>query len=986
MRFLSVFAAAASLVGLCNGLGQEEIISFRPSRDGLQLAGKGRSGSLILDGEDWPGVLRAGNDLAEDFGRVTGKKLETTVINGTFADALRHGRHDNGIIIAGTIGKSNIIDSLIKSRKIKVDEIKGEWEAFQSQVVSNPVRGISKALVIAGSDKRGTIFGLYDISEQIGVSPWYWWADVPAQQHKEIYALNKKKVQGAPSVKYRGIFLNDEQPALTNWVTEKFGLGKYDGYTADFYTKVFELLLRLRANYLWPAEWNGIFDLDDDKNARLGDEYGIVLGTSHTEPLMRWTKEQILFLEGAWNYDTNKENMTEFLTEGVERSKNYERVYTMGMRGIGDVESPTLTAELLGEVVDGQQQILRDVFKQDDVSDIPQMWCLYKEVAGYFEDGLRVPDDITLLWADDNWGNIQRLPIGDETERKGGAGVYYHFDYVGGIRSYKWINTISLQKTWEQMHLAYEKQAREIWIVNVGDLKPLEIPISHFLDLAYDHDLLKSPDSTTKWLKQFAAREFGSAVADAAADVMNRYGMYAARRKYEIVNAGTYSVVNYDEADRVVNEWRKLVEDAQKIHDRLPAAARPAFFQLVLHPARAGYIVYDIYVTAAKNNLYARQRRTGANALAEEALRLFDEDFEWGDRYHSLLDGKWNHMMDQTHLGTDYWQQPMRNNLPPLQYTQIRERSLAGDMGVSVEGGFGVVPGDDERNIGLSNNDLILPPIDPYIPHRWIEIYSRGTESFEFKVSPHDSWVKATPSSGKISPKGKTDTRVLISIDWANAPEGSNSASINVTSSRDYGNFGMPTIHLPVNKTMAPDSFKGFVETDRTISIEAEHTSRKTDGDGVSYKTIPGYGRTLSGVALYPNTIDSQSAPSSPRLEYDTYIFSKDAKADVTVYLGTSLNVDPERPLKYAIGFDSEEPQVVQYVEPTPMGALPSNWDPTVGTAVWTNNTIHNLEGGGKKHTLKLWALEPGVVFQKIVVDLGGVRESYLGPPETPRL
>lgn len=483
MLLSTAFALLVSWVGNCAALGGEQLITSQPEPGALALSGHGSSSLLVLDGKDWPGVLRAGRDLAADFGRVTGTNLSELVVNGPLRDIDDDHIHKHpGIIIAGTIGESSLIQDLLDSRRINVDETKGQWESFQSEVVHDPIDGVSRALVIAGSDKRGTIYGLYDVSEQIGVSPWYWWADVPATHHAELYALDKKKVQGPPSVKYRGIFLNDEQPALTNWYLDNYTPGEMNGYNSDFYVKVFELLLRLRANYLWPAEWDGAFDLDDSKNGPLADEYGIVIGSSHTEPLNRWTKEQSTLLHGDWNWETNQENITKFLAEGVERSKSYERVYTMGMRGLGDTASPTITAELLKEIIAGQQDILSNVFETDDLSTIPQVWCVYKEVGSYWEDGLRVPDDITVLWVDDNWGDIQRLPLGNETERRAGAGVYYHFDYVGGPQDYKWINTISLQKTWEQMHLAYERQAREMWIVNVGDLKPLVCsPTNHYL-------------------------------------------------------------------------------------------------------------------------------------------------------------------------------------------------------------------------------------------------------------------------------------------------------------------------------------------------------------------------------------------------------------------------------------------------------------------------------------------------------------------------
>lgn len=451
-------------------LGQESTIAFNGGKGSIKLSGKHNPGSIILDGEDWPGVIRAAGDLAADFGRVTGTNLTRHLLDGTASDSSL----GKTAIIVGTIGKSKLIDTLIENGKIDVKSTEGEWEAFQSDIVKNPVDGVSDALVISGSDKRGAIYGIYDISEQIGVSPWYWFADAPAAQHSEIYALKKQKIQASPSVKYRGIFLNDEQPGLTNWINANYPEANYGpGYNADFYSRVFELLLRLRANYIWPAEWDNAFHLDDERNSPTADEYGIVMGTSHTEPMMRWTKEQSLFVEGDWNWDTNQENITEFFREGAKRSKEYDSLYTLGMRGLGDNASPTITAESLGDIVAAQQKILSEVFNVTDTSSIPQMWCLYKEVGGYFHDGLRVPEDIILLWADDNWGNIQRLPVDNETSREAGAGVYYHFDYVGDPRDYKWINTISLQKTWEQMHLAYEREARQIWIVNVGDLKGL---------------------------------------------------------------------------------------------------------------------------------------------------------------------------------------------------------------------------------------------------------------------------------------------------------------------------------------------------------------------------------------------------------------------------------------------------------------------------------------------------------------------------------
>lgn len=331
----------------------------------------------------------------------------------------------------------------------------------------------------------------------------------------------------------------------------------------------------------------------------------------------------------------------------------------------------------------------------------------------------------------------------------------------------------------------------------------------------------------------------------------------------------------------------------------------------------------------------------------------------------------------------------MRNTLPPLAWTQLEENSLAGSLGVAIESSNGSVPGDDRYNtVSYSNNTLILPVLDPFSSSqtRWIDIFSKGTDSFTFTIKPHNPWVKVNPSSGYIDSraKGVTDVRVEVSVDWDAAPEGYNIGFIDITSSASYGNFGPPSVNLPINKTSIPASFtNGFVESNKYVSIEAEHTSRNTSAPGVKYEIIPQYGRTLSGVSLFPVLAPSQSPPESPGLEYDIYLYTTPAyKANVTLYLGAALNQDPHRPLKYAIALDDATPQVVKFIPDAKPLDMPAGWDRAVSDSVWTTITSHAVSTPGK-HTLKIWAVEPGVVFQKVVVDLGGVKPSYLGPPES---
>jgi hypothetical protein len=359
MELLVLLASFLAFAITTLAIGQPASLAFSETADGLKLGGTGAAPTIVIDSKDWPGVTRAGNNLADDFGKVTGTKGKVATSTS--------GLSNTPVIIAGTIGKSTIIDELASAGKIDVSGIKGKWESFTSQLVKDPVDGVPSALVIVGSDKRGTIFAIYDISEQIGVSPWYWWADVPPKKKTAIYALNSKKTQGPPSIKYRGIFINDEQPALTNW----FGSGKFD---SGFHTKVFELLLRSRANYFWPAMWNSRFYTDDSKNGPLADEMGIVMGTSHTEPMARADKEKVK----PWDWKSNQSNLKKYMQDGVTRAKTWETLWTMGMRGDGDTASPTLDATQLVSVIEYQQSILKSTLGLSSLASVPQMWCVYK--------------------------------------------------------------------------------------------------------------------------------------------------------------------------------------------------------------------------------------------------------------------------------------------------------------------------------------------------------------------------------------------------------------------------------------------------------------------------------------------------------------------------------------------------------------------------------------------------------------------------------
>jgi len=440
--------------------------------------------------DDWL-IQKSANLFQEDIERVTGQKPE---IIHNIPSSLKN------IIIIGSIEQSSFVKQLIQTKKIKSDSLKGKWEAYQIQVIKNPFKGIDNALIIAGSDKRGTAFGVFELSKQIGVSPWYWWANVPVKKKKQIYILKNILVQDRPIVKYRGIFINDEAPAFSGWAKEKFG-----GVNHLVYEKIFELLLRLKANYLWPAMWGNAFNDDDTLNPILANKWGIVMGTSHHEPMMRAQQEWKRYGKGQWNYDSNKIELNQFWRKGIKNMDSHESIVTIGMRGDGDKPMTQGTAiNLLENIVADQRKIIAEVTHKP-ASQTPQLWALYKEVQDYYDKGMRVPDDVTLLLCDDNWGNLRKLPKLTDKPRSGGYGIYYHFDYVGDPRNYKWINTNNIARVWEQMHLAYEYGVDKIWIVNVGDLKPMEFPISFFLDYAWNPKKINPdnlPDYYTRWASQ----------------------------------------------------------------------------------------------------------------------------------------------------------------------------------------------------------------------------------------------------------------------------------------------------------------------------------------------------------------------------------------------------------------------------------------------------------------------------------------------------
>ena len=597
------------------------------------IAKNGSTATIFVDGDDWAGVIRAANDLGDDVRKVTG--VASRVDIQSTADVTTPSS-----ILVGTIGKSRIIDRLIKQKKIDVKKVRDQWESYLIDVVDGH-------LVIAGSDKRGTIYGIYDISERIGVSPWYWMADVPVRHQDELYYEGGTFIQPSPKVKYRGIFINDEWPSFGTWCNNNFG-----GVNAKAYYHIFELLLRLKANYFWPAMWATAFNEDDPESPRLADEMGIVMGTSHHEPMMRSHQEYLHRKEqvGPWDYATNKERIDQFFREGMERNKDYDNIVTIGMRGDGDVAmgkgDDTENMKTLGNVIKGQRKIIKDIYGRADA--VPQLWAIFTEVQRYYDAGFTVPDDVTLLLCDNNWGYIRRKGRDFERKRKGGLGLYYHIDMNGGPWNDRWVNTTTVPKLREQLNLAYQSGIDRIWIINVGDLKPKEMPIDFIMHYAWDPEAIQPGDEQV-WLEGFTQRIFGDEFAKETADIIAKYSKYNLWRKAEVQVPGIF---NYEEMLHLNNQWQTLVARCENLKEKIPADAQDAFYQLVYYPAVASAGVAMIYNAATMGD------RETIEALMEKDQRL-------SDYYNKVLaGGKWNGMMLDNHIGYTQWSIPDKNRNP----------------------------------------------------------------------------------------------------------------------------------------------------------------------------------------------------------------------------------------------------------------------------------------------------------------------------------
>ena len=796
------FLASAALLSAMSMSAAERFVSFQ---QGDLLVNGNDKVEIYMDANDCRGVSYAANALVKDIRNVSGSQATIT-------------SNRKATILVGTIGHSAAIDQLVKQKRINGNLLKGKREKFIITVVDNQ-------LVIAGSDRRGTIYGIYELSQQMGVSPWYDWADVPVEYHDSIFVNRGTYTDGEPAVRYRGIFLNDEAPCLTSWVKNTYGTGYGDH---RFYQRVFELVLRLRGNMMWPAMWGWAFYADDAENEKTADEMGVVMSTSHHEPMARNHQEYARNRQGwgPWNYQKNKANLQKFFREGIERMKGTEQIVTIGMRGDGDeAMSAEADTKLMSQIINDQRKIIADVTGRK-ASETPQVWALYKEVLDYYDKGMKVPDDVTLLLCDDNWGDVRRVPNAKERKHKGGWGLYYHVDYVGAPRNSKMLNVTPVQNPWEQLTLAYENGIDRLWILNVGDLKPMEYPISQFMDMAWNPHKY-SVNNITRHTRDWCAQQFGESQADEAARILNLICKYNGRCTPEMLDKSTYSLEN-GEWQEVVNQYLQLEADALRQYNSLPAAYHDAYRQIVLFPIELMSNLHQMYFAQAQNHALYKQNNPKTNIWADECERLFKRDSLICDYYnHKMAGGKWNGMMTQKHIGYKSWNDDFeKDTCPELFRVSASEAPVISEHNGVVE---------IEAPFFVSKTDA-APEGKEKEGAKWVQIPFMGKSLAGMTLMPYTKGVKGASLSYqfKMEPR-KVRIHVIIksTLDYQN--KGGMTYGVSVDGAEPIlVNFNHNLNEKPENiyyPTVATRIIDKVIEVELPATADGVHTLTLTPND-----------------------------------------------------------------------------------------------------------------------------------------------------------
>ena len=970
----------SALVAVSAGHAQVAVHEKSPeTKYAFTLASPRQTAAILYDASDAAVVKRAAELFAADVEAVTGRRPQVTSATGETGPA----------VIVGTVGGSALIRRLSEAGKIDTAPLEGAWERYLIQTVANPLPGIRKALVIAGSDRRGAAYGLFTLSELIGVSPWYWWADVPVKKHAALHVDAPPTYSQTPSVRYRGIFLNDEDWGLTPWASQTFEPER-GNIGPRTYAKVCELLLRLKANYLAPAmhpvstSFNQI-----PENKLVADTFAIVMGSTHCEPLLlntasEWDTQTM----GPWNYDKNKEGINRVLTQRVRENSPYENVYTLALRGLHDgAMSTTLPmhekVRMLQQALLDQRQILAENIDRP-VETVPQAFTPYKEVLEIYSNGLELPDDVTIVWPDDNYGYMKRLSGVREQRRTGRSGVYYHVSYLGVPHSYLWFSTTPPSLMYEELRKAYDTTADRLWLLNCGDLKGSEMQVSLFLDMAWDIGRFTA-DNVVTYPARWLAGIFGEAYYDRLEAMTREHLRLAFPRKPEYMGWGyhwnrfdhnceqltdtDFSFTNYDEAPRRLEAYRKLGARAEALLHEIGDEARPAFYQLVYYPLRGAELMNRMTLGGQRNRWYARQGRAATNAVRDEVQRCYDSLQVITRGYNSLLGGKWNHMMSmrQNYDGVSAY-----FNLPHL-----ATHDAAGAPRLALQ-----VAGEDVTGARAFH---ALPAFDNYLRRTYpVEIYNRGGGTLAWTAHASEPWVVLSKSAGKTA----DEERITVGIDWEKAPSGNAVPAQIVFRAGEQSEKVLVSLFNPTAPSRA--ELRGiYVENNGCVSIPAAGCHRVRENDRIKITAVEDLGIEGPALQLGDPTAPLQIFRSRdvPCAEYDFYAFDA-GSVDVYTYVLPTFPLHADRDFRIGEDTNTDTKYSVQIDD----GALatPSSshveysqvWFESVLRNCAVNKSTLHIDKPGR-HTLRIRVGDPGIVLQKIVLDFGGMKRSYLGPQST---
>jgi len=919
----------------------------------LPLVAGGQNAPIYYSVNDATVVGIAASALRDDLQRVTGV---------TPALSTNPPASSSAAVFIGTIGKSALIDGLIAAGKINVSSIQEQWESYIATVVTNPIAGVSRALVIVGSDRRGTAFGIFGLSEAIGVSPWYWFGDVPVTQRAALYVGPGTYTEPSPGVKYRGIFLNDEDWGLNPWAEQGFDPSGQIGPAS--YARIFELLLRLRANYIWPAMHNvtkAYYTVPGNKD--MAESYAIVVGTSHHEPMLRNTSEYNATTLGAYNYWTNRANIYNFWEQRVVETATNESIYTVGMRGLGDdamITPAGLTTqqkadELENFIIPDQRQMISDHVNASPAL-IPQVFVPYKEALTLYQTGMQVPDDITLCWPDDNHGYIRELSSAAERARGGGSGVYYHLSYWGPPTSYLWLLTTPPAMTCAEMMKAWDYQARRIWIANVGDLKPGEIGMEFFLRLAWNPEAFRNFDQHA-YLVKWAAQNFGAVNAEAIATMLEEYyrlNIILRPEQLNFTTSGFSLVSNGDEAQQRLDQFAALTASANALYAQLPANQKAAFYEMILYPIRGADLQNRKVLLAERSRLWAAQGRAATTNLALAAQAAQNAILAETAFYNQTnANGKWNRTMTVTTTG----EAKMPYIMPTLgSYVA----PVAAGLGVAVEGSATV----SGANAG------VLPSFNPLANKSYfIDVFNTGTGAMSWTAQSSAPWITLTQTNSNA------DARIWVGIDWANAPRGYTVPGAVAIRGAGVTNIVNVKAHYPLSLNLA--ALPPAVENNGVVTIEAEDfTSRQESTNGVGWRKLTRACASRDGMTILPVTaaaIDPAAISSNtPSLTYQFHTFSAGAATIQMGCLPTHKMTSDHVGCRYAVSLNGDTPQIVDINA----DEFTAAWSANVLRATANGRSGHTIANAGLQ-TLQVWMIDPGVVLDKVTVTINsGVFEA----------